>query len=268
MILTDLFESAESPAIEAKRLMREWRDTAANEKYELTIDSSGSNSSNAFPVVRKAGTWYGGIFIPRGGNRKEANRMLGANHRAKAWIKSVLAPSLEKLIDAGREVRISDQSLGNSNSGFYEKVPVVKSGGVAAALAAHTVEKNHTSNEGTMKRLAVYWWVSTSADTADITTVNFHVTYGLITEPAKHAYLLFSLPKDEARSLASKVVELRKAQPGKAALLARQLVQLAEPNVVLNKNELFSLGVGLNSSSNYFKKVDTEEALKVIEKFL
>ncbi len=265
MILTDLFEAAESPAVEAKRMMREWRDTAATEKYALTIDSSGTNASNAFPVVRKAGAWYGGVFIPRGGNSKEADRMLGVNHRAKAWIKSVLAPSLEKLIADGREVRISGKSLGNQTSTFYEKVPVVRAGEVAETLAKNTVEKDHVGE----KRMAVYWWVSTLQGAQDVTTVNFDAYYFADHDlPNKHAYALISLPKQEARELASKIVDFKRRFPGRVGLLSKDIVELTDPSAKLNKGMAFFLNISLGNASQFYKRVDHDALLKIIGKYV
>ena len=266
MILTDLFEAAERPAVEAKRMMREWRDSAATEKFALTIDSSGTNASNAFPVIRKAGTWYGGVFIPRGGDKKEAERMLGVNHRAKGWIKLVLAPSLEKLIEAGREVRISNKSTGNSNSTFYERVPVVKAGEVAAQLQAHTVEDDYMTPGN--KRARVYWWVSASAETADITTINFNVMYALDKEPTQNEYFLLSMPKQDARALASKVVDFKKREPGKATLLAKQLLLAVNPDAKVNQNTVFAVGVTLGNASQFYKRADPDTVMKILGKYV
>lgn len=266
MILTDLFEAAESPAVEAKRMMREWRDSAATEKFALTIDSSGSNASNAFPVIRKAGTWYGGVFIPRGGDKKEAERMLGVNHRAKGWIKLVLAPSLEKLIEAGREVRISNKSTGNSDSTFYKRVPVVKVGEVAAQLQAHTVEDDYMTPGN--KRARVYWWVSASAETADITTINFSVEYRPDKGAPKHEHFLLSMPKQDARALASKVADFKKREPGKVALLAKQLLLTVNPDAKVDQNMMFMLSVTLGKASQFYKRADPDTVMKILGKYV
>lgn len=264
MILTDIFESAESPELEANRLISALRKSAADERYAITLDSAGTNASNGFPLVRAAGTWFGGVMLPRGGESKESTRLLGINHRAKAWLKSVVAPSLEKLIAAGREVRISPQSNGKHSKDFHEGVPIVAAGAVAATLLANAAEIDYKQQ----KRLAVYWWVSTAAEAVGKTTVNLMVSYHLHGQPARSVTCTFVLPRNDARDIVSNIIELRIKYPGRAALLAKQIAILAEPDVPLDKNLIFSIGVGIHSVSNKFKRIDTEAALEIIRKFV
>ena len=90
-------------------------------KYDITIDGSGNNAHNGMPLVRKDASWFGGVILPRGGWKKEADSMrIPLPKRAKFFLKD-LAKELEKFAVEGRLIYVC---RGTSNFSKYDSLQV------------------------------------------------------------------------------------------------------------------------------------------------
>jgi len=131
----------EAPAPdEVKQQMAKWRDLAAS-PYELTIDGSGKNASSGFPLTRKAGTWYGGLLLPRGGFKKEADRLVSLSARTKGFLKA-LGKSLEQLSEQGHEIRVTGDFGLASSPLLFDRIKRSSPGSIADDLLSRVTTED------------------------------------------------------------------------------------------------------------------------------